>query len=194
MDPHPGSQQFPSFPFVFLVADLSGYARSFSQRGDGEMAGFLDQYYHLAESVISEGGGRIIKFMGDSILARFPAEEATKAVAAAVSLSTQIDRLAEDEGLAMSLGANLHLGSAVEEELGQGPSRRVDLVGRAVNQTFLLGRGPGIRISEPVYRKLPSGERTPWEKNRPPAVYTFASGGQPYEGRGKSPNENAMRW
>ena len=194
MDPHADSQQFPSFSFVFLIADLSGFARSFRQRSDEEMAGFLDLYYRLAESVISERDGRIIKFMGDSILARFPADEAPKAVDAAVSLSTQVNQLADREDLAMSLGANLHLGAAVEAELGQGPSRRIDLVGRAVNQTFLLGRGPGIRISEPVYRKLPSGERTPWEKNRPPAVYTLASGGQLYETRGKSANENAARW
>ena len=174
MDPHADPQSFSSFPFVFLVADLSGYARAFRERTDEEMAAFLDGYYRLTESVISEGGGKVIKFMGDSVLARFPAEKAPEAVAAAVGLSDQVERFAADKGLPMSVGANLHLGTAVEAEFGQGSRRRLDIVGTAVNQTFLLGRGPGIRISEPVYRKLPSGERTPWEKNRPPAVYTLA--------------------
>ena len=194
MDPRSASQQFPSFPFVFLVADLSGYARSFRHRTDEEMAEFLGQYYGIAESVISDAYGKIIKFMGDSVLARFVPGKAAEAVAAAVTLTTRVEKLAAEAGLAVSLGANLHLGTAVEAELGQGSSRRLDVVGRAVNQTFLLGKGPGIRISEAVYRKLPSGERTPWEKNRPPAVYVLASGRQPYEGRGKTANENATRW
>jgi class 3 adenylate cyclase len=194
MDPHDESPQFPSFPFVFLVADLSGYARAFRHQTDEQMAGFLDEYYALAESVISDGGGKVIKFMGDSVLARFVPEEAPVAVAAAVALSTQVERLAEQSGLSVSLGANIHLGTAVEAELGQGSSRRLDVIGRAVNQAFLLGKGPGIRISEAVYRKLPSGERTPWEKNRPPAVYVLASGRPPYEGMGKTANENAIRW
>ena len=194
MAPQSAPRQFSSFPFVFLVADLSGYARAFRHRTDEEMASFLDRYYALAESAVSDAGGKIIKFMGDSVLARFVPENAAQAVAAAVALSTQVEKLAADEELPMSCGANLHLGTAVEAELGNGPSRQLDVVGRAVNQAFLLGKGPGIRISEAVYRKLPSGERTPWEKNRPPAVYVLASGRPPYEGKGKNPNENAARW
>ena len=194
MAPHSAPRQFSSIPYVFLVADLSGYARAFRHRPDEEIASFLDRYYGLAESVVSDAGGRIIKFMGDSILARFVPENAAQAVAATVALSTQVEELAAGAELPMSFGANLHLGPAVEAELGEGPSRRLDLVGRAVNQAFLLGRGPGIRISEAVYRKLPSGERTPWEKNRPPAVYVLAGGRPPYDGLGKTPNENAARW
>ena len=194
MAPHSAPRQFSSSPFVFFVGDLSGYARAFRTRRDEDMAEFLDQYYALAESVIPDAGGKIIKFMGDSILARFVPEKAAQAVAAAVSLATRVERLAANEGLPMSFGANLHLGVAVEAELGEGSSRRLDVVGRAVNQTFLLGKGLGIRISEAVYRKLPSGERTPWEKNRPPAVYVLASGHPPFEGKGKTASENATRW
>jgi hypothetical protein len=63
-----------------------------------------------------------------------------------------------------------------------------------VNQTFLLGRGAGIRISEPVYRKLPSAERTPWIKNKPPAVYVLEAAGEILGGMGKTAAENAARW
>ena len=66
MAPQSAPRQFSSFPFVFLVADLSGYARAFRHRTDEEMASFLDQYYALAESAVSDAGGKIIKFMGDS--------------------------------------------------------------------------------------------------------------------------------
>ena len=30
-----------------------------------------------------------------------------------------------------------------------------------------------VRLSEPVYRKLPSAERSVWRKHQPPAVYRF---------------------
>jgi hypothetical protein len=36
-----------------------------------------------------------------------------------------------------------------------------------------MGGGPGTRISEPVFRQLPSEAREAWNKHRPPATYTF---------------------
>lgn len=56
-----------------------------------------------------------------------------------------------------------------------------------VNQTFLLGRGPGIRISEPLYRALPSAVRSPWVKHKPPAVYHLDAPDGIYAGMGKPP-------
>jgi hypothetical protein len=47
------------------------------------------------------------------------------------------------------------------------------VLGAGVNHVFRMGSGPGIRVSEPVYRKLPSDARAPWTKRRAPATYTF---------------------
>ena len=96
--------------------------------------------------------------------------------------------------LKLALGVNLHLTSAIEAELGVGASKRRDIVGRGVHQTCLLGRGPGIRISEPVYRALPSNARSRWIKHKPPAVYHMDAPDGIYEGLGKLPGSNAMRW
>ncbi len=54
-----------------------------------------------------------------------------------------------------------------------GRSRRRDIIGHAVNQTFLLGRGAGIRISERLHRQLPVSDRAPWEKSQPTTVYVL---------------------
>ncbi len=174
----PDDEGFPSTPLVIAVVDLTGYAAAFRTHSDADMARFLDWYYGIAETVITGAGGRIIKFIGDSILAVFDPERASQAVAAAVTMETQVLKLATGHHIPVTLGANLHLGPVVEAEFGEGSSRRPDVVGRAVNQTFLLGRGSGIRISEPVYRKLPNEERTRWEKNEPPAVYVLGEGGE----------------
>jgi class 3 adenylate cyclase len=173
MASRPSPEDFSSTRLVFLVADLTGYTRLSRENSDEVMAQFLDRFYCIAEDAVTAGRGRIVKFMGDAVLAVFPADAAVAAVGAAITLQVQAQKLASAHGLDMTLGANLHIGSAVVAELGKGASRRTDLVGRAVNQTFLLGRGGGIRLSEPMYRQLPSEERSPWEKHKPPAVYVL---------------------
>ena len=190
----PPAEAFASSTIVVLVADLDGYAKAFRIRTDVEMARFLDRYYRVAEDIIHEAGGQIVKFIGDSVLAAFPEHGGPQAVSAAVTLRSAVEQLGQQAGIPVRLGVNVHLGPAVDAELGQAPSRRRDIVGRTVNQAFLLGRGPGIRISEPVYRKLPSGERTPWSKNKPPAVYVLGEGGEVLTGLRKSATENAIRW
>lgn len=190
----PDEQRFPSTTLVILVADIAGYARVFRTRSDAEVAAFLDRFYRACEVTTTELGGRIIKFMGDAVLAVFHPSHVGGAVAAAVTLQRVVKRLAEDVGLELDLGASVHLGAAVEGEFGSGSSRRRDVVGRTVNQTFLMGRGPGIRISEPVFRRLPSSERSPWTKNRPPVLYSLGEAGELYTGLGKTVLENALRW
>ena len=185
---------FPSGPLVILVADLAGYAVAFRTRSDAEMVHLLDRYYHAAEEVIAERGGRIIKFIGDSVLAVFAETDAPQAVVAAVMLESAVAAVSRRLGFSLSVGVNVHMGNVIEAELGSGESRRPDVFGRTVNQAFLLGRGPGIRISEPVYRKLPSTDRSPWSKNRPPAVYALGDDAGVYEGLRKTASENAQRW
>ncbi len=190
----PTAEAFASTPLVLFLADLSGYHRGFRSRSDAEMAHFLDRFYAASEDVVTEAGGRVIKFLGDAVLAVFGPEDAVAAVNAAIHLEAVSKTLARGVGLDMGLGANLHAGDAVLAELGRGSSRRLDVIGRAVNQTFLLGRGPGIRISERVYRRLPSSDRSPWDKNKPPAVYVLGESAEPYAGLRKTAAENAARW
>ncbi len=194
MASHPTAAQFPSAPMIILVADLTGYTRGFLSHSDSEMAGFLDRFYRMAEGVIEEQGGKIIKFIGDAVLSVFSPDAATEAVVAALTMRQAAETLADDIGLDFRFGANIHFGEAVATELGAGSSRRHDVIGRTVNQTFLLGGGGGIRLSERVYRKLPSGQRSPWEKRKLPTVYVLDDSGEPYAVFGKSPSENAQRW
>jgi class 3 adenylate cyclase len=180
---------------VIVVVDLANFSRAFHERGDVAIAAFLDAYYSLCERTIAVLGiGRIIKFLGDGCLALFPAERASAALGAVLGVERGLQELTREQGWPFVLGANIHLAEVVEAELGSGPSRQRDVIGRGVNQTFLLGRGPGIRISEPVYRSLPSGERSPWTKHKPPAVYSLSNPGELYGGGGKDAATNTLRW
>lgn len=173
MASHPTPEAYASIPLVVLVADLSGYHRALRSGSDADMASFLDAFFLICEDVITDEGGRIIKFLGDAVLATFPNDRAQAAVAAATRLEARSVELADERGYDLKLGANLHMGPVVAGELGSGGSRRFDVIGRTVNQAFLLGRGRGIRISERVYRQLPSGDRSPWEKIKQPTFYTL---------------------
>ena len=194
MSSRPSPADFSATPIAVLVADLTGYAKGFGTHSDAQMAAFLDRYYRMADDLIGEHGGTVIKFMGDAVLATFPPDAVPGAVAAALAMERASSALAADVGLDCRLGVNIHVGEAVAGELGGGAARRHDVVGRTVNQTFLLGRGEGIRMSERAYRRLPSGDRTPWEKRKPPAVYVLGASEEPYRAMGQGPVDNALRW
>jgi len=188
------SEDYPSRTLVILVADLAGYSVAFRTHSDAEMVRLLDRYYQATDRAVVGHGGRVVKFIGDSALAVFGQSDGPAAVAAAVTLEADVVSLSRQSGVRVRLGVNLHLGQAIEAAIGSGASRRPDVFGRTVNQTFLLGGGPGIRISEPVYRKLPSSDRTPWTKRRPPVVYALGDDKGVYEGLRKTAEENALRW
>jgi adenylate cyclase len=160
---------------VVMTFELAGYAKAFETKNDEEMARFVDDYYQLCESVLTKHGGTILKFMGDGGLATFPPEATVEAVGGALELQRSVDDLANRYQLRLVLGANIHVAVVVEGTFGMGQSRRRDIVGRGVNQTFLLGRGPGIRLSEQAYHQLPNEARTQWNEHKLSAIYHLTS-------------------
>lgn len=179
---------------LIALVDLAGFTKAFHSQSDLEMASFLQEYYAACEEVLGGSGGTVVKFMGDSCLAVFPPSEAPQCAEAVVELRARVEILGVKYGIAISLGANLHIADVVEGDFGAGANRRADIVGRGVNQTFLLGGGPDIRVSEPVYRALPSEMRGPWRKHKPPSIYVLDRTDGANEGKGKYPSANLQRW
>lgn len=195
MNANASAQQFVPAKRLIVVVDLASYAKAFQSHTDEQMASLVQEYYIDCDRVFTANGGTIIKFIGDACLAVFPPELAVQAIDAVKNLQVRIREIARQHQVDIGLGANLHTGSVIEGQFGSGSNQRTDVLGRAVNQTFLLGRGAGIRISEPVYRTLPSGARSHWRKHKPPAVYHFGAGPEGIlEAMGKDPAANAARW
>ena len=157
---------------VLLAADLAGYTKACAHMDALSIAQFLDRWYRQAAPIITSHGGRVVKFMGDAVFSVFPEEAAVGAVEAASALREAIKTLRGNEWR-IDLGANIHIAIVAEGELGPDDDRRYDVFGSGVNHLFRMGGGPGIRISEPVYRQLPNEARTPWNKVKPPATYTL---------------------
>jgi adenylate cyclase len=158
---------------VLLSADLAGFSRACAHLDALAIAKFLDAWYCRCAPVITSRGGRIVKFMGDGLLAVFPEEAALAAVDAAAALREQCASVRSEASWRVDLGANIHIAVVAEGEFGPEGARRYDVFGSGVNHLFLMGGGPGVRISEPVYRQLPNEARGAWNKNRPPATYTM---------------------
>lgn len=169
----------PPTPFtevqrVLCLVDLTHYTRLSQRLEPFETATFLDGFYKDCHAELGgEAGGRILKFMGDGCLAIFPPDQAADAVAAVLRLRDRVAARARDLPVSVELGANLHLARVVEGDFGPPEAAQHDVLGEGVNFTFLMGRGAGVRLSEPVYRKLPSGARSPWRRIKPPARYVL---------------------
>ncbi len=157
---------------VLLTADLTGFARAVASLDALTIATMLDDWYRRAATVIKQRGGRVVKFMGDACLATFPEDTCLGAVDAAGELASTVAALNQTRGLKLDVGVNVHLAIVAEGELGPEDDARYDVLGSGVNHVFMMGRGPGVRISEPVYRQLPDARRGEWDKHKPPAVYT----------------------
>jgi adenylate cyclase len=154
---------------VMVLIDLARFTHVIAELSLRETVELLDEFYRAAEEVIPDAGGRVVKFVGDGCLAAFDEDGVVAALQVVDELSDRVRRLGAARNLVMEVGANLHLASVAEAQLGD--SAVADLIGMGVVHTFRMGGGPGVRISEPVYRQLPSADRTPWEKRQPPAVY-----------------------
>jgi adenylate cyclase len=157
---------------VLLAVDLAGFTRAMSDLDALGVAAFLDDYYRVVVAAIDQRGGRIIKLIGDGVLAVFDEEAAVAAVDCALAVEAEYARTAAARRHGTAIGANLHLATVAEGAFG--PDARPDVVGAAVNHVFRMGGGAGVRISEPVYRKLPNDRRATWDKLKPPATYRFA--------------------
>ena len=158
---------------VILVADLAGFTRAIGPLDTSTLGELVHRFYSAAAARVEEHGGRVVKFVGDGCLAIFEDDAALDAVACARGLGTPVRELSTEFGIAFDVGANIHMATIVEGEFGAGRSAAFDVIGVGVEHAFRMGAGPGIRISEPVYRRLPNDERGGWHKRQAPATYTL---------------------
>lgn len=160
---------------VMLMVDLAGFTRAVAPLSAMELAELVHRFYCLAGDAIESAGGMVVKFVGDGCLSVFDENDAVAAVACARGMQAPVQALGRDFSVDLEIGANVHLSVVVEGDYGRGASRARDVVGPGVIHTFRMGAGPGVRISEPVYRKQPNDQRGAWKKRQPPATYTLSS-------------------
>ena len=164
-------RSFTERKLVLFVVDLAGTSRAVARLDAERIAELINAFFTVCAAAVESNGGRVVKYLGDGCFAVFDEDAGARAIDAALALRGSTEDLWRDFDIDVELGVNIH--QAVVAEGLFAPDDRYDVMGTGVIHTFRMGGGPGLRISEPVYRQLPSDRRSPWRKHRPPATYTF---------------------
>lgn len=128
-------------------ADLVGYT-ALSARDEAAALALVALLQRLGRELVAAHGGRIVKFVGDALLAEFPSAES--AVQSALALDASLRDAAQARGTPASLRTGVHLG-----ELTFAPDG--DVYGDGVNVAARLQSEAGagrVLVSEDVWRQL----------------------------------------
>ena len=134
---------------AILFADVAGFTRMVEADEDGTLAALRQRRSGVIEPVIAGLGGRVVKHIGDGVLAEFGS--AVNAVAAALRL--QSESVAADAGLPDARHLRLRIGINLGDIVGEGD----DIFGDGVNVAARLqGLAPpgGIVVSAKVYHEV----------------------------------------
>jgi adenylate cyclase len=127
---------------VLWFSDLRNYTRISDSSPPEQIIPLLNDYADAVVSAIHQQGGDVLKLIGDGVLAIFPAEERTRACAAALdaAASAQQSVIALNERRAgqnlpitdMYLG--LHIGTVFYGNIGSKERLDFTIIGPAVNE------------------------------------------------------------
>ena len=135
----------PERPPAIAFVDLAGYTSLTEQHGDDVAAESAARLQGLAEAAARQGGGRVVKLLGDGVLLRFPGSEA--------AIRTTL-------GLVEAIAATGLPPARAGIAAGRVVVRDGDVFGRTVNlASRIAGQvGPGqVGVEEGVVVALPRG-------------------------------------
>ena len=132
---------------AILFADVAGYTELSSHDEDLAL-GLIKSFQRISRKIVADKGGRVVKFLGDGMLAEFSSLDA--AVNAAHALQSSFPYLDEAIEARVSLRVGVHLGDIVFGEDG-------DVYGSGVNVASRIeGHAPlaGVVVSDSAYQQL----------------------------------------
>jgi adenylate cyclase len=156
---------------AILMADLRGFTALSNARGLTEVIETLDAWFECVAAAIASHGGEILKFMGDGLLAIFPAEAdaaeaCRRATDAALDSFLGVELLNFDRATAgdepVEFVVGLHVGEVAYGNIGG--RRRLDftVLGPAVNyasrlQDLAKSLDQSMLLSQSFARFVPGG-------------------------------------
>ncbi len=142
---------------AILFADMRGYTRLSSALDPEATVEILNAFFDCLVPPIEAGGGEVLKYMGDGLLAIVrergddPGAAARAALAAARQAVARVEALDRSGALPgpVGLGIALHHGEAAYGNVGSGARLDFTVVGRDVNLASRLGRLNRV-LDEPI--------------------------------------------
>jgi class 3 adenylate cyclase len=159
-----------ALPMLIAFTDLTRFTKRALRTPDHELAESIDDFYQRVSEVVSSGGGRVVKFIGDAALIVFPADRVDDGVVALLELKRDIDAWLDDVDWDSRMIVKVHFGTVVAGHYGTEGDRRFDIIGKDVNATARLD-SRGFAISVDAFRKLSSETRKRFKKHTPPITY-----------------------
>ncbi|MBK5949767.1 hypothetical protein CH339_00900 [Rhodobium orientis] len=124
---------------AILFADMRHFTTLSLDMSAEAVTGLLNRYYDCVVPAVEERGGEILKFIGDGVLAMFPAEEGASddacqaAYAAAKDVQKRAARIGGEAEPGFSVGVALHFGRVAYGNVGSGHRLDFTMIGRDVN-------------------------------------------------------------
>jgi class 3 adenylate cyclase/predicted negative regulator of RcsB-dependent stress response len=123
---------------IVLFSDLRGFTSLSERLPADELVLLLNDFLALMTRCIDRHGGTVDKFIGDSVMAVFSAEDggATRAIAAAVAMHGELerfDRRLGELGATLGMGIGIHAGDVVGGLIGSPQKRELTVIGDVVN-------------------------------------------------------------
>lgn len=127
---------------VLWYSDLKGFTRVADTAPREHLMPFLNGYAECVVEAVDGNGGEVLKFMGDGVLAMFPAENAAEACGAALDAAAQaitrfaeLNKQREADGLpASDFHLGLHRGGVLYGNIGSRERLDFTVIGPAVNE------------------------------------------------------------
>lgn len=134
-----------------IFTDLSGSTAMYEALGDAQAFAVVRDHFRVLRAAVADGGGTVIKTIGDAVMAAFP----SPVEAAACALAMQADFEAWVQALAVSpkpkLKVGVHVGPALAVHSDVGG---LDYFGSTVNvaaRTEGCARGGDVILSAPIH-------------------------------------------
>lgn len=97
-----------------LFADVAGSTRLYERLGDAEALHAVERCLNRVDRVVASYKGRVIKTIGDEIMAVF--DTAEEGMQAACDMQQRIEDLPPISGVKLSIRVGFHFGSAIEDK------------------------------------------------------------------------------
>jgi len=102
----------PTGSLAVLFADVSSSTKMYDVLGNAEAQATIERCLAIARRACEECGGRIVKSIGDEIMAAFPAADA--AAQAAIEIQLRVSAQRTSRGTPITMHVGFHFGPAIE--------------------------------------------------------------------------------
>jgi adenylate cyclase len=157
---------------VLWFSDLKGYTTIADAIAPEQVIPLLNDYAEIVISAVHEGGGDVLKLIGDGVLAIFEAPDAAQACRGALHAEAQLrsgiqtlnQRRATAGEPVTSAYLALHIGEVFFGNIGSDQRLDFTVVGPAVNEVSRIAAmcrsaERGLLVSSAFAEALPAGER-----------------------------------